>query len=200
MTNETTKTGRTIMAVVAVLIGIFLLFSSPFITMRALNPALHSLVERFQVAEPEGVWDTPVGILTATFHVWLALFFFAGGTLVVIAKDIYAGKPWARPLALAMLSIPSIGGMTFNIPWIVLVMGGPGGTKNPGAPPPPGLSIMIIGLIGYFIVLLMEKADWKTKVAQIVTFTELGVVGGMVFMNAQHGVRYFLANPSAPFF
>ncbi len=200
MTGQTTQTGRIVMTVVAVLVGIFLMFSAPFITMKALNPALHSLVENFQVAEPDGVWDTPVNILSATFHVWMALFVFAGATLVVIAKDIYADKRWARPLALTMLALPSMGGMTFVIPWIVLVMGGPGGTKNPNAGAPAALPIMLIGLAGYFIVLLMEKADWQTKVAQVVTFTALGVVGGMVFMNAQHGVRYFLSNPSKPFF
>lgn len=200
MTNETTRTGRLVMTIVVVLVGIFLMFSSPFITIDALNPALHRLVEVFQPAEPDGVWDTPVKILSATFHAWMALFVFAGALLVLIAKDIYADKKWARPLALALLAIPSVGGMTFVIPHLVLVMSGPGGTKNPQAGVPVGLPIMLIGLIGYFIVLLTEKADWKTKVAQVVTFGALGVVGGMVFMNAQHGVRHFMHNPSLPFF
>ena len=200
MTNETTKTGRIVMTVAAVLVGVFLMFSTPFITVDQLNLALHRLVEVFQPAEPNGVWDTPVKILSATFHVWMALFIFAGALLVLIAKDIYADKKWARPLALALMAIPSIGGMTFVIPHMVLVIGGPGGTSNPEAGMPPSMPIMLIGLLGYFIVLLTEKADWRTIVAQVVTFTALGVVGGMVFMNAQHGVRHFLHNPSLPFF
>lgn len=188
------------MTVAAVLVGVFLMFSTPFITVDQLNLALHRLVEVFQPAEPNGVWDTPVKILSATFHAWMALFIFAGALLVLIAKDIYADKKWARPLALALMAIPSIGGMTFVIPHMVLVIGGPGGTSNPEAGMPPSMPIMLIGLLGYFIVLLTEKADWRTKVAQVVTFTALGVVGGMVFMNAQHGVRHFLHNPSLPFF
>jgi len=188
------------MTIVVVLVGIFLMFSAPFITVNALNPALHRLVEVFQPAEPDGVWDTPVGILSATFHTWMALFVFAGALLVVIAKDIYADRKWARPLALALLAIPSIGGMTFVIPHLVLVMSGPAGTKNAAAGAPIGLPIMLIGLIGYFVVLLTERAHWKTKLTQIITFGALGVVGGMVFMNAQHGVRHFLNNPTLPFF
>src|SRR5574340_433721 len=78
MNQETTKLGRTIMAVMAVLVGLFLMFISPYIVMDALNPALHRLVDVFQVQDPDGVWDTPVAILTATFHIWLALFVFAG--------------------------------------------------------------------------------------------------------------------------
>jgi hypothetical protein len=198
MTGKTTKTGRIIMTVVAVLVGIFMMFSAPFISMKALTPALHNLIETHQVQQPNGVWDTPVGILTATFHVWIALFVFGGAALVVIAKDIYADKKWARPVALSLLALPSIGGMTMVIPWMVLVMQDALGNKIPDAGMPAAMPIMVIGLIGYFIILLTEKAEAKTKIAQAVTFGALGIVGGMVFMNAQHGVRHFLTK--APFY
>jgi len=200
MTNETTKTGRLVMAIVAFLIGLYLLFVSPYVANAALNTPLHRLVEVFQVAQPNGVWDTPVGILTATHLFWIGAYVFAGATLVVISKAIYDDLKWARPLALTMLAIPSIGGMTMTIPWIVLVLLDPNENKVPGAPAPVAMPIMLIGLVGYFIMLLTEKSDGKTKIAQIVTFTALGVVGGMVWMNAQHGVRFMLARPSAPFF
>jgi hypothetical protein len=200
MNQETTKLGRTIMAAIAVLVGLFLMFLSPFIVMDALNPALHRLVEVFQVQDPSGVWDTPVAILTATFHTWLALFVFAGAALLLIAKDLYAGKSWARPAGLALMAIPSIGGMTMVIPWLVLVMTDAQGNSNPTAGIPAAMPIMLIGLLGYFVIMLLEKSDWKTKLAQVVVFTALGIVGGMVFMNAQHGVRHFNNNPSAPFF
>ena len=192
MTGKTTKTGRIIMTVVAVLVGIFMMFSAPFISMKALTPALHNLIETHQVQQPNGVWDTPVGILTATFHVWIALFVFGRAALVVIAEDIYADKKWARPVALSLLALPSIGGMTMVIPWMVLVMQDALGNKIPDAGMPAAMPIMVIGLISYFIILLTEKAEVKTKIAQAVTFGALGIVGGMVFMNAQHGVRHFL--------
>lgn len=199
MTNETTPLGRTILALVAVLVGLFLIFVSPFITVAALNPALHRLVEVFQVQQPKGVWDTPVGILTFTFHLWMLLYVFAGAALLVIANPIRVGEKWARPLALALLAIPSIGGLTMVIPWTVLVMIDTQGAKNPAAGAPPGLLIMGIGLLAYFGMLLTEKADWKTKLAQTVVFTWIGITGGFVWMNAQHGVRYFLAPGSMPF-
>ncbi len=199
MTGQTTLTQRRIAAAIAVLMGLFLIFVAPYRTLANLNPCLRNLIEVWQVAEPNGVWDTPVPILTATFHIWMALFVFAGAVLLVIAKDILAGKPWARPLALALLALPSIGGFSFFIPWIVLVVRQPNG-KNPAAGPAPGLLIMGLGLIAYFAILLLEKADLKTRLAQILLFGWLGVAGGMVYMNAQHGVRYFMANPSKPYF
>ncbi len=199
MTGRTTPTQRAILAAIAVLMGLFLMFVAPFLTLDTLNPCLKALVEVWQVAEPNGVWDTPVKILTVTFYTWMALFVFAGAVLVVIAKDIYAGKPWARPLALALLSLPAIGGLSFVIPWMVLVVRQPGG-KNSAAGSPPAMIIMVLGLVAYFLMLLLEKADWKTKLAQVVVFGWLGITAGMVYMNAQHGVRYFMHNPSAPYF
>ena len=195
MTQDTTQKGRTFMAVVVFLVGLFLLFVAPFIAMKALNTPLHRLVEIFQVQDLEGVWDTPVAILTSTYYVWIGLFTFAGATLVMIANDVRVDKKWARPLALMLLAIPSIGGLTMTIPWMVLVMTDALGNKNPDAGVPPAITIMMVGLVAYYIVLLTEKADAKTKIAQIVVFTALGLVGGFVWMNAQHGVRYFNAVP-----
>jgi len=198
MTNLTTSRGRLIMAVTSVLAGLFMMFAVPFLAVQTLNPALHSLVEVFQVQQPNGVWDTPVPILNVTYHVWIGLSFFGGAALLILAKYIWLGEKWARPVALGILAIPSIGGMTMTIPWTVLVMRDAFGTPT-DAGMPPALIIMTIGLIAYYIVLLTEKAEWRTKVAQIVVFTMLGVVAGFIFMNAQHGVRFFLGRPSAPF-
>ena len=195
MTQDTTKTGRTIMAVVVFLGGLFLLFVAPYLAMGSLNEPMHRLVEVFQVQDPEGVWDTPVAILASTYYVWVALFVFAGATMVMIANDVRLGKSWARPLALMLFSIPSIGGLTMTIPWMVLVFVDALGNKNPDPGMSPAIFIMVIGLVGYFIVLLTEKADAKTRIAQIVVFTSLGLVGGFVWMNAQHGVRYFNSVP-----
>jgi hypothetical protein len=183
------------MAVVIGLVGLFLLFLAPFIAIQALNPPLHRLVEVFQVQDPDGVWDTPVGILTSTYYVWIGLFVFAGAGLVMIANDVRVGKPWARPLSLMLLSVPAIGGLTMTIPWMVLVMTDALGNSNPAAGAPPAIVIMAVGLAAYFIVLLTEKSDRNTKIAQVVVFAMLGIVGGFVWMNAQHGVRYFLASP-----
>lgn len=195
MTQDTTQKGRTVMAVVVLLVGLFLLFMAPYISMNALDTPLHRLVEIFQVQEPDGVWDTPVAILVSTYYVWVALFVFAGATLVMIANDVRVDKKWARPLSLMLLAIPSIGGLTMTIPWMVLVMTDALGNKNPDAGMSPALAITLTGLVAYYIVLLTEKADRNTKIAQIVVFTALGVVGGFVWMNAQHGVRYFNAAP-----
>ncbi|MFA5536914.1 MAG: hypothetical protein WDA53_07075, partial [Bacillota bacterium] len=198
MTNDTTQSGRLVMAVTAVLMGLFMMFAVPYLAINTLNPALHGLVDVFQIQQPDGVWDTPVGILNSTFHLWIGLIFFGGAALLLLANYIRNDAKWARPVALGILAIPSIGGMAMSIPWMVLVMRDAWGTPIK-AGLPPSVFIMIAGLIGYFIMLLTEKADKKTKINQIVVFTVIGLVAGFIFMNAQHGVRFFLGRPSAPF-
>lgn len=198
MTNNTTQTQRLIAVIVVVLAALFMIVAEPYLMVMTLNPALHALVEYYS-PQLGPTWDPPVKILSMTYSIWMAAAVFAGSLLLVIAKSIYEGEKWARPVALGALSIPSIGGMTMVIPWMVLVLGG-GGLASTHSGPPPALAIMGVGLVAYYIVLLSEKADWKMKVAQLVVFTALGVVAGMVFMNAQHGVRFFMARPSAPFF
>ena len=180
------------MALTSVLMGLFLIFIAPFLIVQGLNPGLHNLIEHLQVEHPDAVWDTPVAILNVTFHMWMVLLLFAGAILIVLAKDLYKGDKKVRAITLALMSLPSIGGVSMVVPWLVLVVPQGGGY-------PPVLTIMLLGLTGYFIILLTEKSDWKMKVSQIVVFTTLGVVGGYIYVNAQHGVRYFNGRPSAPF-
>ena len=41
----------------------------------------------------------------------------------------------------------------------------------------------------------MDQDTLKNKILKLIPFTFLGVVAGMVFMNGQHGVRYFIFIP-----
>ena len=90
--------------------------------------------------------------------------------------------------------------MTMMIPWFVLVLaeypekGVPAHTIN-GMP--PAMPIILVGLLFYFIVLFADTDTLKNKILKFFPFTALGIVSGMVFMNGQHGVRYFIHIPGA---
>jgi len=70
-----------------------------------------------------------------------------------------------------------------------------------GVPPhtisgmPPVMFVLFINLLFYFIILFSDQDTLKNKVLKLVPYTGLGVVSGMVFMNGQHGVRYFIHIP-----
>jgi hypothetical protein len=97
-----------------------------------------------------------------------------------------------------MFAIPSVGGMTMLIPWFVLVLAE---YPEKGVPPhtisgmPPVLFVLFINLLFYFIILFSDQDTLKNKALKLVPYTALGIVSGMVFMNGQHGVRYFIHIP-----
>ncbi len=201
MFNETTKTQRTIMAVTAVIAGIFMMYIMPTQGMRTLKFALENVMERLIPFDPD--FYPAVPILGATYSIWMVVLWLGGALAIVIAKNVYDGKEWARSTMLGLAAIPSVAGMTMWIPWMVLVVSDY--SKGPVAgilPPPAGISpaapvlwTMVFGLLFYYIFLLADNDTIKNKIIKIIPYTFLGVVAGMVFMNGQHGVRYFIFIP-----
>ncbi|KAA3614144.1 MAG: hypothetical protein D8M58_18290 [Calditrichaeota bacterium] len=201
MFNETTKTQRIIMGVTAVIAGIFMMYFAPTQGMQTLKIALENVMERLIPFDPD--FYPAVPILGATYSIWMVLLWLTGAFAIVLAKKVYDGEEWARSTMLGIVAIPSVAGMTMLIPWMVLVVSDYSNGPVAGIlPPPEGLSkmppvlwTMVFGLIFYYVFLLADKDDLKNKALKIIPYTFLGVVAGMVFMNGQHGVRYFIFIP-----
>jgi len=197
MFKETTKLQRMIAAGVAVVVGFYLMIIAPQQAMGTLKLALHAVMGRLIPLDPD--FYTAVPILGATFAIWMVLVAFGGAALIVVARGIYNGSLGARATGMGVSGIASVAGMTMFIPWMVLIVSdysqGPvAGISPPDADvtlTPPVLWIMVIGLVAYFTFLLADKDSIKNKFFKVVVYTYIGVVAGMVFMNAQHGVRYF---------
>ena len=116
---------------------------------------------------------------------WLVSFFYpfwgtvsliAGIALIVIAKALSRGEGWARGLAMILLSLPSIGGAYMIVPWMNFVGSAQGGF-------PPAVFIMMVGLVGYFTLLLCQPGDWKQKLVDFLVFLMLGVAAAQNFAN-----------------
>lgn len=201
MFNKTTKLQRTVMAVTTVIAGIMMMYIFPTMGMETLKTALHEVMERLVPFDPD--FYPAVPILGATYAIWFVLLWLGGALAIVIAKSVYEGKEWARSTMLGLAAIPAVAGMTMWIPWMVLVVSDYSKGPVPGIMPPPEwaspaapvLPVMIFGLIFYFIFLLMDEDTIKNKIIKIIPYTFLGIVAGMVFMNGQHGVRYFIFIP-----
>ena len=196
MINETSKTQRIILTVVAIIGGLYLMFLAPTQAMQPLKISLDQVLLRLVPHDADFYPAVPV--LSVTFSVWIIAFVFAGAFLLMLAKKLYEGVKWARAAALGMFAIPSVGGMTMLIPWFVLVLAE---YPEKGVPAhtisgmPPVMAILFINLLFYFIILFSDQDTLKNKALKLVPYTALGVVSGMVFMNGQHGVRYFIHIP-----
>ncbi len=200
MFNKTTQLQRTILGVTAVVAGLFMMYLAPTMGMKTLKIALENVMERLIPFDPD--FYPAVPILGATYGVWFVLLWLGGALSLVLAKKVYDGEEWARGTLQGIFAIPAVAGMTMFIPWMVLVVSdystGPvAGILPPPAdlPAPPVLPVMLFGLIFYFITLLADGDTLKNKILKIIPYTAIGVVAGMVFMNGQHGVRYFIFIP-----
>lgn len=196
MKNETTKTQRLIMAMIAVIGGLYLMLLAPTQAMQTLKIALDQVLLRLVPHDAD--FYPAVPILSVTFSTWIIASVLAGAMLLVIAKKLYEGARWARATALGLFAIPSVAGITMMIPWFVLVLAE---YPKKGVPPhtisgmPPAIPILFVNLLFYFIILLADTDTLKNKALKLVPYTALGIVSGMVFMNGQHGVRYFIHIP-----
>jgi hypothetical protein len=196
MKNETTKNQRIIMTIVAIVGGIYLLAIAPTQAMQTLKICLDQVLLRLVPHDADFYPAVPV--LSVTFSAWIIAFVFAGAFLLMLAKKLYEGTEWARAAALGLFAIPSVAGITMMIPWFVLVLAE---YPQKGVPPhtisgmPSAMPILFIGLLFYYIILFADTDTLKNKFLKLIPFTALGMVSGMVFMNGQHGVRYFIHIP-----
>jgi hypothetical protein len=79
------------------------------------------------------------------------------------------------------------------VPWMNFV-----GTAEGGFP--PAVSIMAIGLIPYFTLLLADKGDVTQKVVDFLVFLMLGVSSAEAFANGHAAFRILYGHPSRPLF
>lgn len=122
------------------------------------------------------------------YPLWMAVGVFGGVVLIVIARDFYAGKKWARGLTLLAFAMPSMGGAYMFVPWVNFV--------GEGFPPPA--IIALLGLVPYFLILLMEKVDGAQKAINAIVFAVIGVQGAHSFTNGFASLRFQWMHPGRP--
>ena len=192
------KQVRTAVIIVVVLAALLMIFVVPFIAFDLVNPIVGYQQARIEQFTLEGNPSAPLLTLTT----WLVSFFFpfwgtmslvAGLALLVIVWPLYRGESWARGWALLCLAVPAMGGAYMIVPWMNFV-----GTVEGGFP--PAVSIMAIGLIPYFTLLLADKGDRIQKVVDVLVFLMLGVSSAEAFANGHAAFRILYGHPSRPQF
>lgn len=201
MSPSTPKQTRLIVTLLVVIAGILMTTAVPLIVDSTLNPIITNQVARIEKFDAQG---TPEGKTNAAvirivpwsigllFPMWAVFSFIAGLALLVLALPFYHGEAWTRGAVLFCLAFPSAGGAFMLIPWLNFM-----GT---GAGFPPALAIMAIGLIPYFTVILAEKSDWLTKLANAAVFLMIGVAAAENFSNGHASFRIYFGHPQRPLF
>lgn len=185
--KNTSQNTRLLMAVLLVAAGIFMLIAAPFLVQSTLDPMLEGLVKK--AAQDPGFASGPT--LMANFYsLWRALIFVAGVAMIVIAYPLWQGEEWTWPAALAGMAIPSIGGMYMMLPFVTFV-------KDTM---PPSMIITLVGLAGYWSVLLLKKSEKGHRTTNFIVFTLLGVITTESFVLGFGALRQLMSRPENPLF
>jgi hypothetical protein len=202
MLPATPRNSRLVVVTLVVIAAILMITVVPFIGFGMSNPIVQGQQARIEKLKADGSPEMAVQAALLELTVWLVSFFYpfwsvlslvAGIALLVIAKDLYNGEKWTRGLALLCLAIPSMGGAYMIVPWMNFVGSVKGGF-------PPAITIMMIGLVPYFALLLLEKSDWMQKFVDFAVFLMLGVASAESFANGHAAFRILYGHPKRPLF
>lgn len=198
MLTTTPRNTRLAVVSLVVIAAILMIVVVPFIGFDMVNPIVKYQQARIEKFTAEGNPQAPLLELT----VWLVSFFYpfwstlsliAGIALLVIALPLFRGERWTRGLALLLLAVPAIGGAYMIVPWMNFVGSVEGGF-------PPAVTMMAIGLVPYFALLLAEKVDLTQKVVDFLVFLMLGVTAAENFANGHAAYRILFGHPARPLF
>ncbi|HIE58297.1 MAG TPA: hypothetical protein EYP88_08715 [Anaerolineales bacterium] len=186
--QATSHRNRSIMAVVAVVIGLIMAYVIPFMVQTSLERVLFHLSAH--IAEGFPAFTSGLNLFDFFYPVWRALIFAAGAALIIISGEIKKGSEWTFPLAMTLFAIPSIGGFFMFLPYVSWV---------PGFPLP--MVISFIGLAGFWsFIFLRDSVDIKVRWAQFAALTFIGMMITHSFTIGVGAQRTLATRPNWPMY
>ena len=181
MTNDTTAKSRIIMASLCCLAGILSITLIPKFGGMAMDSVM--LVGWSKIAESGAIAPKMVSFF---FPAWMGVSIIAGVVLILLSLPVYRGEYWGRPLAMGMLAIPCIAAAYFFGPIMV--------TSRQLAP--QAVIMLAIGLIPYFLILLLERSSIRDRLINFLVFLLLGIMSAASFTNGFSSLHDVLYRPS----
>ena len=120
--KETSQTKRSILAVLAVIVGLFMITVAPFLIQTSLERVLTELQI---VSAQKPAYASGIPLFSYAFPLYRGLIFIGGIALLLLARPIYRGEEWTFPVALLASAFPSAGGMFMFMPYVSFVDGFP---------------------------------------------------------------------------
>jgi hypothetical protein len=185
--KETSQKNRTIMSVVAIVIGLLMAAVIPFIVQTALERVLTDLIIHIDAGNP--AFSSGIPLFDLFYPVWRAIIFVAGIALILISQEIRKGEEWTYPVAMALLALPAIGGFFMFLPYISWVEGFP-----------IPLFISAIGLTGYWSFIFLRKAETMQKWTLFGALTFIGMLCTHAFTIGIGAQRTMMTRPGHPMY
>lgn len=184
--ENTPKNVRLILAILAVVVGIFMISVAPFLIQTSLERVVSALLI---VSAEKPAYASGVLLFSYAFPLYRGLIFIGGIALLWLAGPIHQGKEWSYPVGLLAAAFPSAGGMFMFMPYVSFV---------DGFPIP--LVVSFIGLIFFWSFILLRKVDKWLKWGQFLALTFAGMLSTHAFIVGIGNLRTLLTRPEKPMY
>ena len=186
MLINTPKNKRLVLAILAVVVGVFMVAVAPFLIQTSLDRIMQALVK---VAAQKPAYASGIAIFSVLYPLYRGVIFISGITLILIARSIHQGKEWTFPVGLLASAFPASGGMFMMLPYVSFV---------DGLPLP--MLVSLTGLLFFFCFILLRKVEKLQKLAQFLTLTFCGIMTAHAFVIGVGGIRQTLTRPEKPLY
>ena len=184
--KETPQSKRTILAILAVIVGLFMITVAPFLIQTSLERVLTELQT---VSAQKPAYASGILLFSYAFPLYRGLIFIGGIALLLLARPIYRGEEWAYPVALLASAFPSAGGMFMFMPYVSFV---------DGFPIP--MAVSIVGLIFFWSLILLRNVDKWLKWGQLLVLTFAGMLSTHAFIVGIGNLRTLMTRPEKPMY
>ena len=185
--QETPQKNRTIMSIIAIVIGLMMAYLIPFLVQTSLERVLVDLMAHIDAGNP--AFTSGLKLFDFFYPAWRAVIFVAGAALIIISGEIKKGTEWTYSLAMTLFALPAIGGMFMFLPYVSWV---------DGFPLP--LTISAVGLTGYFSFIFLRKAELAVKFTRFGALTFLGMLSTHAFTIGIGAQRTMWTRPGHPLY
>ncbi|MHA1974996.1 MAG: hypothetical protein ACTSW1_18545 [Candidatus Hodarchaeales archaeon] len=171
---------RLILVIVALFYGVFNITLGPII----FQMTWQRLMERILSLTPSNpALETAPFFHTIWFSIVRSISVLAGITLIVIAYNLWKKDKWAYPLSLMCIALPIMLNVVLAIPHLAQGLG-----------MAPNMIIILVGLICYWIFVLLKNGTTKERITRFVIFTLLGAITGQINILVLHGTKNTLSS------
>ncbi|HNR02129.1 MAG TPA: hypothetical protein PKK59_06325 [Anaerolineaceae bacterium] len=184
--SQTSKKVRLFLAVLAVVVGVFMIAAAPILIQTSLDRIMTALVK---VSAQKPAYASGITLFSVLYPLYRGIIFISGITLIVIARSIYKGREWTFPVGLLASAFPASGGMFMMLPYVSFV---------DGLPLP--MLVSMTGLLFFFCFILLRRVNKLQKLAQFLTLTFCGIMSAHAFVIAVGGMRQTLTRPEKPLY
>ncbi|MBE0684276.1 MAG: hypothetical protein IH589_20420 [Anaerolineales bacterium] len=184
--KNTSQTNRSILATLAVVVGLFMIAVAPFLIQTSLERVL---IELQIVSAEKPAYASGILLFSYVFPFYRGFIFIGGIALLWLAHPIYKGEEWTYPIALLASAFPSAGGMFMFMPYVSFVEGFP-----------IPMAISFVGLAFFWSLILLRNVDKWVKWGQFLALTFAGMLTTHAFITGVGNLRTLLTRPDKPMY